>query len=405
MISVREALTFILNHITVGRETVVPTEEALGLVLAEDVRAPNDIPPFTNSGMDGYAGRSSDTTGASRKRPRILSLLETVPAGTVPKRRIGPGQATKIMTGAPLPLGADAVLIAEDSGEKNGSVLCFAQVRRGENVRRSGEDVKRGERVLPKGALVRPQEMGMLGAMGRTRVRVIKRPRVAILATGSELVEVERTPGPGQVRNCNNLSLIGLIRKYGAEPVDMGLVRDNERALGARIVAAAACDLVVTSGGVSVGEYDIVKTTLSKLGTCVNFWQVRIKPGKPFAFALVKGTPVFGLPGNPVSAIVSFEQFVRPAILKMAGRTKLSKPVITACCERRIDKPPDRVHLVRASVWKRGGRYHASPVGRQGSGILTSMVKADGLIIVPARKTVVRSGEMVRVMMLDWAEE
>lgn len=405
MISVREARAFILDHIKVGPKTIVPTEEVLGLVLADDVCAPNDMPPFTNSAMDGYAVRSSDTAGASRKRPRLLRLLETVPAGTIPKKRLGPGLATKIMTGAPLPRGADSVLIAENSEKKDGSIRCFAPVRRGENVRQAGEDVKRGERVLRKGALIRPQGMGMLGAMGYTRVRVIERPRVAILATGSELVGVECTPGPGQVRNCNNLSLIGLVRKYGAEPADLGLVRDNARALESRLLAASAYDLVVTSGGVSVGEYDVVKTALSKLGACVKFWQVRVKPGKPLAFALVRGTPVFGLPGNPVSAIVSFEQFVRPALLKLMGHSRLNKPVIAARCERRIEKPADRVHLVRARVWRRGGKYHASPLCAQGSGALASMVEADGLIIVPARKTTVRPGETVRVMMLDWTEE
>ena len=405
MTSVHEALAFILNHTTEGPGTVVPTEEALGLVLAEDVRALNDIPPFTNSAMDGYAVRSADTRGASKKRPITLTLLETVPAGRVPKKCIRTGRATKIMTGAPMPRGADAVLIAEDSDEKNGSILCFAEVRRGENVRRAGEDVRRGDRVLPKGTLIRPQEMGMLGAAGRTRVRVIRRPRVAILATGSELVEADRTPGPGQIRNCNNFSLRGLVKKYGAEPVNLGIVRDDVGALRARIIAATSCDLVVTSGGVSVGEHDLVKTILARLGTGVKFWQVRVKPGKPLAFGLVRGTPVFGLPGNPVSVIVSFEQFVRPALLKMMGRTKLAKPVIAATCERRIEKPTDRVHLIRARIRRRGGRYYASPVGPQGSGILTSMVMADGLIIVPAKKTVVRAGEMVRVMMLDWSEE
>lgn len=405
MISAREALAFILNHITVGPETVVPAGQALGLVLAEDVCAPDDVPPFANSAMDGYAVRSSDTAGSCGKRPRLLGLIETVPAGSLPKKRIGAGQATKIMTGAPLPPGADAVLAAENSAEKNGAVLCLAPVRRGENVRRAGEDVRRGERVLRKGALVRPQEMGMLGAAGKTRVRVVRRPRVAILATGSELIEAGRTPGPGQVRNCNNLSLIGLVGKYGAEPVDLGLVRDDERALKSRIAAAAAYDLVVASGGVSVGECDMVKTILSRLGECARFWQVRVKPGKPLAFAIVRGKPVFGLPGNPVSAIVSFEQFVRPALLKMMGRTRLHKPVIKACCKKRIEKPRGRAHLIRARVWRSGGKYHASPVRAQGSGALSSMVKADGLIVVPASKTAVRPGETVRVMMLDWAEE
>lgn len=405
MISVSEALTFILNHTKEGPATVVSTEEALGLVLAEDVRALNDIPPFTNSAMDGYAVRSSDTRGASRKRPLTLKLLETVPAGRMPTKRVSAGWATKIMTGAPMPRGADAVLVAEDSDEKNGSILCFAVVRRGENVRRAGEDARRGERVLPKGTRIRPQEMGMLGAIGRTRVRVIRRPRVAILATGSELVEADRTPGPGQIRNCNNLSLIGLVKKYGAEPVNLGLVRDDARALRGRIIAGASCDLVVTSGGVSVGEQDLVKETLARLGAGVKFWQVRVKPGKPLAFGLVRGTPVFGLPGNPVSVIVSFEQFVRPALLKMMGRKKLKKPVITAILQNSIEKPAGRIHLIRARIRRRGGKYHASPLGPQGSGMLTSMVMADGLIIVPARKTAVRAGETVRVMMPDWSEE
>lgn len=404
MIAIEEALQIILNHIKEGPETVVDIEKALGLVLAGDVRAAGDIPPFTNSAMDGYAVRSSDTRGASRDNPVKLALLEDIPAGRVPSKEVNSGRATKVMTGAPLPAGADSVIVVEETKERDGSVLCFSAVKAGENIRRAGEDVRDNEPVLPRGTVIRPQEMGMLAATGTTRVRVFKRPRVAILATGSELVEAGNTPGPGQIRNCNNYSLIGLVKKYGAEPEDLGIVSDDENALRERLLAAASRDIIVTSGGISVGEHDLVKKVLAALGAEMKFWKVCMKPGKPLAFGLIKGKPIFGLPGNPVSVIVSFEQFVRPAILKMIGRKKLVKPIITAICERRIEKPTDRVHLVRAGVTRRGDSYYASPTGAQGSGILTSLVRANGLIVLPKETSVVEAGDSVKVMMLDWKE-
>ena len=404
MITIEEALRHILDTITEGPATVAEIRDALGLVLARDVRSRCDVPAFANSAMDGYAVRSADTLGASRRRPVELRVVETVPAGSSPTRRVGPGQASAIMTGAPMPRGADSVLIVEATARRGGTVRCLAEARAGEHIRRAGEDVRRGTLVLHRGTVIRPQEMGMLAAVGVTRARVIRRPRVALLSTGSELVDAARRPCRGQVRDCNRVSLHGLVVKYGAVPVDFGIAGDDARGLRRRLRATASCDLVLTSGGVSVGEYDLVRRTLAELGAEMIFWRVRMKPGKPVAFGLLGRTPIFGLPGNPVSAIVSFEIFVRPAILAMMGRTRLAKPVITAILGEKIEKPADRVHLVRARIRRRGGISVAVPTGPQGSAILRSLTRADGLIVVPARTTVVEAGSPVRVMMLDWPE-
>ncbi len=405
MIKIEEALKIILNHIKEGPEAVVGIEEAFGLVLADDVLSRNNVPPFNNSAMDGYAVKHSDTIGSSAKKPVKLKILEDVPAGHIPTETVREGYATKIMTGAPIPTGADAVIIVEETEEKDGFVYCYAEVGQGENIRRAGEDVKEGEMVLPRSTVIRPQEMGMLAAIGMTEVSVIKRPSVAILATGSELVEANRSPGPGQVRNCNNSSLIGLVKKYGGIPANLGLARDDAEELRKKLVAASEHDIVITSGGVSVGEHDLVKKILAELGAEMKFWKVCMKPGKPLAFGIINSKPVFGLPGNPVSVIVSFEQFVRPAILKMMGRKKIRKPTITAILEDGIEKSADRVHLIRAKINKRDGKYYVSQTGPQGSGILRSLVLADGLIILSKETTHVKAGEEVSVMMLDWREE
>lgn len=401
MILIGRARRYILNHITPLPAATVPAGETLGLVLAEDVRADGDVPPFRNSAMDGYAVRSADTRGASRARPALLRLAEVVPAGKTPSRTVRPGTAAKIMTGAVLPRGADAVLIVERAAERGRTVLCFAEARRGENVRRAGEDIPRGGLVLRRGAVVRPQEMGMIAAAGRTAVRAVPRPRVAILATGSELVRPGRAPGPGRIRNCNNLSLAGLVRTCGADPVDLGIVPDDPALVRRALLAARGFDMLLLSGGVSVGEYDVVRRVLSRVGTAARVWQVRVKPGKPLAFGLLGRMPVFGLPGNPVSVMVSFELFVRPALLAMAGRRPRAAPVVGAALDGRIENDSGRVFLVRARVTRAGGRLAARPVRGQGSGILMSMVRANGLIVVPARARRVRRGAAVRVMLFD----
>ena len=405
MITIAEALRHVLDSITGGHETVADIRDALGLVLARDVRSRCDVPAFTNSAMDGYAVRAADIRGASRRRPVELRVIETIRAGDLPRRCVGRGQASAIMTGAPMPPGADSVLVVEDAARRDDAVRCLAEVRAGEHVRRVGEDVRRGRRVLRRGTVIRPQEMGMLAALGVARVPVFRRPRVALLSTGSELVDAVRRPRRGQVRDCNRVSLRGLVLKYGGIPADFGLAGDEPRELRRRLRrAAASCDLVVTSGGVSVGQYDLVRRVLAASGARIKFWRVRMKPGKPVAFGLLGRTPLFGLPGNPVSAIVTFEILVRPALLAMAGRRRLRKPVITAVLGERIEKPPDRVHLVRARVECWRGRWRAVPTGPQGSGILGSLTRADGLIVVPQRTTTVKAGTPVRVMMLDWPE-
>ncbi|MCX6356666.1 MAG: molybdopterin molybdotransferase MoeA, partial [Candidatus Aureabacteria bacterium] len=363
MITIARATRAILNSIKAPTSAVVPLEDALGLVLSKSVSAPNDIPPFTNSAMDGYAVRAADTRAASPRTPVALRVIEDVPAGRVPRRAVMRGNAARIMTGAPLPKGADAVLQVEYAEERRGTVLCRLPVRRGANVRRAGEDIRKGQRALARGAILRPQELGMLAAVGVPHVPVFSRPRVAILATGSELIHPSRTPGPGQIRNCNSYSLIGLVRKYGAVPVDLGIVPDIPSLLRRKLREAAGCDIIITSGGVSVGTHDLVKRILIEVGGKMKFWQVCMKPGKPLAFGLIRGKPVFGLPGNPVSVIVSFEMFVRPAILSMMGMPAGPLPSLTALLGRRIVKPADRVHLIRAKLTRRGGRLYASPTG------------------------------------------
>jgi molybdopterin molybdotransferase len=307
------------------------------------------------------------------------------------------------MTGAPLPQGADAVIMVEDTSADDTVINCFKAVSAGENVRTQGEDVENKELVLAKHTVLRPQEIGMLAAIGKNKVTVFAPPRVAILATGNELVDASSSPGPAEIRNCNSYSLISLVRKYHAVPIDFGIIRDDKTLLRKALVKAAIYEMIITSGSVSVGMYDLVKETLDELGADMKFWRVRMKPGKPLAFGLIKDTPVFGLPGNPVSIIVSFEQFVRPALLKTMGHKKLSKPVITAIAAKNINEASDRVHLVRGFVTPTGNAFSVTTTGPQGSGILKSFIHANGLIIIPSGKTI-KAGEPVQVMMFDWPE-
>jgi molybdopterin molybdotransferase len=406
MISIAQALRHVRNSTTEGPAVAADIRDTLGLVLARDVRSRCDVPAFANSAMDGYAVRAADTRGASRRRPVELRVVETIRAGDAPRRRVRRGEASAIMTGAPMPPGANAVLVVERTARRgDGAVRCFAPARAGEHIRRAGEDVRRGARVLRRGTVIRPQEMGMLAAIGATRVPVIRRPRVALVSTGSELVDAACRPRRGQVRDCNRLSLRGLVLKYGGIPVEFGFAGDDPGEIRRRLRrAAAACDIVVTSGGVSVGGFDLVRRVLAGMGAREIFWRVRMKPGKPVAFGLLGKKPFFGLPGNPVSAIVTFEIFVRPALRAMMGRRRLDKPVITAILGERLEKPPDRVHLIRARVERRRGRWRAVSTGPQGSGILGSLTRADGLIVLPQQTTAAAAGSRVRVMMLDWPE-
>jgi molybdopterin molybdotransferase len=415
MISVEEALEHILKHFKPLEAEEVEILEGLDRVLAEDVYSSVEIPPFTNSAMDGYAVRAADTTGASRENPVTLCVVANVAAGHTTEARVELGTTIRIMTGAPLPEGADTVMRVEDtsdwarprqerSREPSAEVEVYHAAQPGEHVRPAGEDIRQGELVLARGTVIRAQEIGVLASLGKSTVSVIRQPRVAILATGDELLTIDEPVTPGKIRNSNEYSNAALVRRYGGIPVRLGIARDNVEDLTAKIKEGLAqkVDLFLTSAGVSVGDYDVVKDVLNTEGE-MRFWQVRMKPGKPLAFGLIQGVPLVGLPGNPVSSMVSFEQFVRPAMLVMEGKTRLAKPTVKATLEEDVTNSGRR-RFVRVIVEKRDGQYYARTTGEQGSGVLTSMVKANGLAIISEAVEAVKAGERVTVQMLDWPE-
>jgi len=416
MISVEEALEKVLSYVDMLEPEDEPILDSLGLVLADDVYSDIDIPPLDNSAMDGYAVRAESTKGASSSSPRILRIIGEVAAGYIAKEEVTPGTAIRIMTGAPIPKGADAVVQFEDTDEEKRKaakkplteIEILRQAAKGLNIRKAGEDISKGSLVLKAGTVLRPQEIGVLASLGKDVVRVIRRPVVAVLATGDELVDIKEALPPGKIYNSNTYSLAAQVSRYGGIPKILGIAKDNIKALEAKIKQASDADLLITSAGVSVGEYDVVKDVLARLGE-VTFWTVRMRPGKPLAFGVLrlgkKKIPHLGLPGNPVSSMIAFEQFARPAILKMLGRKNLTKPTIQATSEGRLENRDRRRVFARVWVTKRDGRYFASLTGAQGSGILTSMAQANGLMIVPEDKPAIEVGEKVQVQMLDWNEE
>ena len=409
MISVEEALEKVLSYVNVLREEERPILDCPGQVLAEDIYSPLNVPPLDNTAMDGYAVRSRDTQDASRQSPRFLRVIDTVTAGSISRHEVKPGTAIRIMTGAPIPKGADSVVRFEDTDEpqRKGTfaeigILCEVEV--GSDIRRAGEDIAQGSIVLRQGTTIRPSEIGVLASLGRDTVKVIRRPVVAILATGDELVDINQPLPPGKIYNSNTYSVAALVVRYGGVPKIIGVALDSEDSLVAKLHMALDSDMLITTGGVSMGDYDVVKDILASEGEIV-FWQVRMKPGKPLAFGRIKGIPHLGLPGNPVSSMVTFELFARPAILKMMGKKNLAKPTIEAIIENPVVNSDERRIFARAVVEKRGGQYFARLTGPQGSGILTSMTLANGLVLVPEDKASVAAGDMVQVMMLDWNEE
>ena len=416
MISVEQALAEILSHVQPLEAERVSLLDAMGRVLAEEIVSDANIPPFDNSAMDGYAVRSADVVTAMPDSPVRLLIVDSVAAGYVAGMRVKPGTAVRIMTGAPLPDGANAVVPIEETSDIDRSkesrlaepsveILVRKAVAPRAHVRPSGEDIWRGEQVMAPGRPIRPQEIGVLASLGREAVVVHRRPRVAVLATGDELLEVHEPLSPGKIRNSNEYANAALVARTGGIPIRLGIARDSLADLTAKIRSGLeqGADLFLTSGGVSVGDYDVVKDVLGAEGQ-MQFWQVNMKPGKPLAFGLLgKAVPLIGLPGNPVSAMVSFEQFARPAILKMLGHTDLTKPTVQAI----LDEPlanSGRRGFVRVVVTRREGRYHAGTSGEQGSGVLTSMVKANGLAIVPEGTYRVEMGSEITVQMLDWPE-
>jgi len=416
LISVEEALAEILSHVRPLPPERVPILEAMGRVLAEPVVSDSDIPPFANSAVDGYAVRSIDVQAASTASPVRLAVVGSVAAGYVAGTQVQPGTAMRIMTGAPMPQGADASVPFEDTSDfdrpKEARLQAPATeidvrqaVRPGDHVRPAGEDVRQGEQVLSPGQVVRAQEIGVLASLGRPTVLVHRKPRVAILATGDELLEIHEPLAPGKIRNSNEYTNAALVTRTGGIPIRLGIARDTAADLTTRIRAGLeqGADLFLTSGGVSVGDYDVVKDVLGREGR-MQFWQVSMKPGKPLAFGLLPGAvPLIGLPGNPVSAMVSFEQFARPAILKMLGHAELTKPSVRAVMDEPLTNSGRRGY-VRVVVTRQERTYHARTTGAQGSGVLTSMAKANGLAVVPEGVYEVQAGSELEVQMLDWPE-
>lgn len=416
MISVEDALSQILEHVRPLEPERVPILEAPGRVLVDEIVSDIDIPPFDNSAMDGYAVRAADVAAATPQAPVHLDVVGSVAAGYVAGARVQPGTALRIMTGAPLPQGADAVVPYEDTSDFDrpkedrlerpaAGIEVRRPVQPRDHLRPAGEDIRRGERVLAPGSVLRPQEIGVLASLGHDTVLVHRRPRVAILATGDELLEIHEPLAPGKIRNSNEYTNAALVRRTGGVPLRLGIARDARDDLVGKIHAGLAqgADLFLTSGGVSVGDYDVVKDVLGSEGH-MQFWQVNMKPGKPLAFGLLPGrVPLIGLPGNPVSAMVSFEQFARPAILKMLGHTDLAKPTVKAVIDEDV-KNSGRRGFVRVVVTRREDGYHARTTGEQGSGVLTSMAKANGLAIVPEGTYHVSAGTELTVQMLDWPE-
>jgi molybdopterin molybdotransferase len=392
MISIAEAQGIILAAVSPLTTEEVSLLAAFGRVAAEDLKSLWDIPLADYSAMDGYAFAASSGTD--------LKIDGFLAAGATRSIPVPSGSTVKIMTGAVIPPGCDTVVPVEETEVHGYRLLIKCEVRVGQHIRLRGEDVIKGDLVIPVGTLLRPAEIGMLASLGRTTVRVVRRPQAAVLSTGDELIEAGITPLPGQIINSNSYSISAQLLDSGAEPLPLGIARDDREMTLEKLKEGLAADLLITTGGVSVGDRDLVKELLVELGGEIKFWQVSMKPGKPVAFAMVHGTPVFALPGNPVAAMVSFEQFVRPAILKMSGHSRLFRPVVKAVLREAINNPGKRPHLVRGTVELTGGRYRVASTGNQSSGRITSLTRSNGLMILSPNVSLA-AGDDVDVQLLD----
>jgi molybdopterin molybdotransferase len=398
-----DALELVLGGVSrkLGVERV-SVEESLGRILREDVKARFNIPPFDKSAMDGYAIKAADTKGAGERRPSVLKVIEDVPAGKSPKKTVKKGQASRIMTGAPMPKGADAVVMVEytERLDDAGEVRVFKGVKKGENAGRAGEDVKKGDAVLVSGTRIGPADMGMLAAMGRAGVRVSKKPKVAVISTGDEVQVPGRPLKKGQIYDANGYALTGLAALRGCEAKFLGIAGDRPGELKKKIIEAKNADVALLTGGVSVGDYDFVTGLLRSLGIKQIFYKLRIKPGKP-TFAGKKGATIFfGLPGNPVSCMVCFELFVRPALDKMTGKNEVGMPRGRALMDVDFRTRPGRRKFIRASVKGDGPGLRVRPYQNQKSGVLSSMVEADVLIDVPDETRELKAGSTVDIWWL-----
>ncbi len=407
MLTPTEAARLILEHVTALPAERRALREALDLVLAEDVASPIDLPAWDNSAMDGYATRAADVADASPARKVSLAVIESVAAGQFPARPIGPGQATRIFTGAPLPVGADTVIRQEDTeGTAPGRVTVVAGRDARKNVRYRGEDIRAGAVVLASGTALGPAQLGVLASIACATPLVHRAPRVAFMGSGDEIVDLDRADeilAGRKIATSNSYTLHALIRRAGGEPVDLGIARDTKESLREHLAGARDADLLVTTAGVSVGEHDFVRDVLTELGCAMKLWRVRMRPGAPLGFGLLGATPWIGLPGNPVSTMVTFELFVRPAIRRLLGHRLPFRRTVPVGVGEAITLGPKLRHFLRAVVTPdgAGGALTARLTGPQGSGILTSMARANALLIVPEDRPSVAPGETLTALLLD----
>jgi len=401
MISVRAALDQVLQDVHPLTTERVALPQAAGRVLAASVRATRDVPTFRNSAMDGYALQARDVSAASPEHPVPLRVLEVVAAGVVPRQAVAAGTATKIMTGSVMPDGADAVVRVEDTEEHDGQVWVRSRVTPGAHVRHPGEDMRVGETVLTSGHVLRPADIGVLASLSCAVVTVQRRPQVAILATGDELVDLGEPLGPGQIVNSNAYSLAAAVEEAGGVPRLLGIVRDSPETTRQAFAAAFAADVVLSTGGVSMGMFDLVRQTLAELGVVERFWKVAQKPGKPLTFGVRQQVPVFGLPGNPVSSLVCFYLYVRPALRTMQGVSRVHLPTVNATLDEDVVTAAGLTEFVRCRVEGESGAYHARATGSQSSGVLRSLSIGQGLIVAPPEVKTLTRGSTVRVIQLD----
>lgn len=391
-----QALKIVLEDTKPVESEWVALTRAHRRALAEDIVARNNVPYTDNSAMDGYAIRTGDV----KSIPQDLKVVGVVACGKSVKKRLKPGEAMAIMTGAPIPESCDSVIPVEDTeAVGSGIVRILRNIEPGKNVRYSGEDVRKGEVVLKRGTAIGPAELGMLASVGRKRVRVFRKPLVAILITGNEIIEPGEKLRPGKVRDINTFSLCGLVEKFGGVPLPLGIAGDERVKLVRKMKKGLNSDIMIISGGVSMGEFDFVREALTSLGYREKFWKVAMKPGMPISFGYIGRTPVFGLPGNPVSSMVSFLEFVRPLMMKLMERA-VDLPEVSAILRTPVEKKDNRRHFLRVKLDYRNHKYFASLTGPQGSGILKSMIECDGIAILPEDSKALKIGDRVTVQLI-----
>ncbi len=395
-VRVHEARNVILGSVQPLAGETALLSAALGRVLMEDLVADRSIPPRDNSAMDGFAVRAEDVA----RPPVELQVVEDLTAGRFTDRLVGRGEAIRIMTGAAIPDGADCVIKVEDTHGEGERVEILQGGPPGQNIRPAGCDVRPETSIARVGTVLRPAHLGMLAALGRTVVHVGSRPRVAVLATGDEIVEPDRLRDDGRIATSNSYSLQAAILQAGADPVYLGIAPDRPEEIARRFREALRCDVVISIGGVSVGIHDHIKSVLASLGGEMRLWRVRMRPGAPLAFVVLEGRPVFGLPGNPVSALVSFEQFVRPTLLRMMGHRRIFRPVRVATLVDEYEKGAGRQFFVRVTLEQKHGELLARLTGDQSSAVLLSLVRADGLAIVNEETTKLPAGSRVPVQLI-----